>query len=141
VYQCQGAITDETVQKQRKSFCEEYLGPLDGNATERAWHHIETHTIQHKTASPLRTSLDEQAPAFCKREIYRSGLQVFFWNLVKKSLLLWYPIWKRLRPSVKKQVISPPQERYRQILSTRIAYWSHRVKDCRVVLAKNRPHL
>jgi hypothetical protein len=26
-------------------------------------------------------------------------------------------------------------------LSTRIAYWSHRAKDCRVVLAKNRPHL
>ncbi len=141
VYEFQGSTNDEAIQKQRTSFFSEYLGPFDGKATQRAWHYIETYTIQNNVPSSLRTSLNEQAPAFCRLQYYRFSLYVLFWSLVQKGLILWYPIWKQLRPYIKKQLVTPSRAHYLQLLSNWIEYYSQQTQDCSTILERNKPHL
>lgn len=146
VHECQRTIIDDTIQNQRTLFFFEYLGPFDGKATERAWHYIETYTMQNNVPSLLRTSLNKQAPVFCRLQNYRFRLYILICSMMQMSLTFWYPVWKQLRPYIKKQLITPSRTHYVQLLSNWIAYYSQQVEDCQAVLKKaglkkSEPHL
>ncbi len=118
---------------QREAFFVEYVGPLDGHAAERCLQWFATFVAQaveqaKPAALALRQSLDERAPAYCRRTLWKAKGAAVLWNVGKAVLPVAYPIWTRLR---QKQRSATTYAAYQRLLTERHNQAAERAAYCR----------
>jgi len=140
----QGDVTDKGVMKQRLAFFKEYLGPLDGHASERALRIIEECTAQcneriSEEARALRRRLDAYAPAYCRRALPWARAASWAWTIAGWLWPLEYPLWKVIRSLRHRgqRVEYPSYGSYRAILAARRKKAYQRVTACQVILKRS----
>jgi CDP-glycerol glycerophosphotransferase (TagB/SpsB family) len=136
VKQCRGAVADPGTVVQRRRFFEEYLGPLDGDASRRAWRHIEALTAQ-RAPSSARRDLDARAAAYCRHEATRASWRAWSAKFLAELALLAYPGWQIARRFVRSgETELPPSDKFRENLRARARFMAQRARDCRAIAAR-----
>jgi hypothetical protein len=137
-----GSVVSEEQARHRQQVFEEYLGPLDGHAAERSLKLVETFVADHRgrvdaSARSLRQSLNDRAPAHCRRELPRAQLAAIAWRLAEWLLPLEYPVWlvaRRLRRGTHRPAATYGE--YRKAIAARHRAALECIKHCRAVLAQ-----
>lgn len=138
------ARPDEVHRSLRDKFFSEYLGPLDGHASERCLIQIERVAEKWRARVgqgkwEMREELAAQAPTFCRRELVRASWQKRFWQAVGILLPFGYPFWSVVRRfwSARRARAAGRYSNYQDLCLEQVADANKRIEACRLVMNGN----
>lgn len=134
------SISDSAVRQRAQAF-EQYLGPLDGLATDRCLAIMCDLSVRFENQSSpaaraLRAQIVAQSRAVCRRALPRAFMSAVAWKLTEHVLLRLYPLWKMIRKALWwKRTPPTPEHVYQQVITDRSAVASEWLQQC--VIASN----